>query len=350
MFERSIDKLKRIFRNCLQLDRMVESNHEYIKFTMRELRKNIILQHYELLFLQGGNSGITNQKYEDKQLIVSLTTYGQRIHKVYLTLESLLRQTQKPNKIILWLDEKEFSYETIPASLKILEKRGIEIHYTEDIKSYKKLIPSLLLFPDDIIITVDDDCIYPANLIDVLYSQHTKNPADIICSHAHIIEFDSTGHIKPYIEWSDPPKNTSRASLSYLPVGFGGILYPPHSLHPDVFRKDLFMTLSPTADDIWFKIMAILNNVSCRTAPLYEETLEWITTTNGKYDQMLNTNNVHYNNIQLENLLKHYNLDQYSFDIAAPNAERLIPELYQETEEQWILFLKHKYAYEYKTK
>lgn len=339
-------KVKRFWRNYLQINRMFDDHRRHMDVSLKEIRNYNIQQQYESLFLTGKDKGITDLQYGEEQLIVSLTSYGQRIHKVHLTIESIMRQTLKPNKIILWLDENEFSDETIPTSLKMLRQRGLEVKYTEDIKSFKKLIPTLSLFPTDNIITIDDDCIYPPNLTDVLFSQHKKNPTDIICSHAHIIDFYPNGQLKPYIEWNDPPKNVSRASLSFLPVGFGGIFYPPHSLHPDVFRKDLFMSLCPAADDMWFKIMAIKNNVTCRTAPIYEDIHDWITSTNGKYDHMLYTGNAQFNNTQLENIMKHYNLTWQSFNATGLTEERLIPELYQETEEQWILYLKHKFAYE----
>ena len=46
------------------------------------------------------------------------------------------------------------------------KKFGLQIeYYEENIKSYTKLLPSLQKYPDDIIITVDDDAYYLPNLI-----------------------------------------------------------------------------------------------------------------------------------------------------------------------------------------
>ena len=36
-------------------------------------------------------------------LIVSLTSYPKRINTIWITIESLIRQVQKPDMIILWL-------------------------------------------------------------------------------------------------------------------------------------------------------------------------------------------------------------------------------------------------------
>lgn len=41
----------------------------------------------------------------ENEMIVSLTTYGKFINKVHITIESLLEQTVKPKKIILWVGD-----------------------------------------------------------------------------------------------------------------------------------------------------------------------------------------------------------------------------------------------------
>ena len=40
--------------------------------------------------------------------------------------------------------------------------------------------------------------------------------------------------------------------------GFGAVLYPAHCMHEDVVRDELFMKLSPLADDLWYKCMELL--------------------------------------------------------------------------------------------
>ena len=95
----------------------------------------------------------------EERVIVSLTSYGRRVGSVLpFALYSLLRQTYKPNMIVLWLDNNNWSPENLPKKLKELEKAGLlVVNYCTDIRSYKKLVPSLQAFPNDIIITVDDE-------------------------------------------------------------------------------------------------------------------------------------------------------------------------------------------------
>ncbi|MDR0763178.1 MAG: hypothetical protein LBF01_01600, partial [Bacteroidales bacterium] len=117
--------------------------------------------------LYSTESGITPST-TDETLIVSLTTHGKRIYEVYLAIESILRQTLKPNKIILWLSKNKFNENNIPLILKKQQQRGLEIAFCEDVKSYTKLIPTLQMYPQAVIITVDDDILYPFDLIENL--------------------------------------------------------------------------------------------------------------------------------------------------------------------------------------
>lgn len=56
------------------------------------------------------------------ELIVSLTSFGRRVNKVvFYTLVSLLQQTTRPNRIILWIDDKKWNENNLPKSLKNLK-------------------------------------------------------------------------------------------------------------------------------------------------------------------------------------------------------------------------------------
>ena len=342
-----INKCKKALLNSSIIDAMLDRKAVEVEQSVRaNIYKEIVKNEYLRLYLTEERNGLAKTKYNGKLIVVSLTTYGRRIYDVHLVIESIMQQTLKPNKILLWLDEAEFDDNTIPASLNSLRNRGLEICYCEDIKSYKKLIPTLRDYPNEIIITIDDDVIYPIDLVDRLYHQHVKYPNEVICTHAHIISFSSDGEFLPYELWPDPPTDRSRSSNSFLPLGIGGVLYPPKCLHDDVFKKEIFMSLSPTADDLWFKIMALINGTKSRTTPIYDEFDSWIVPINRKGDSCLFDVNVKTNVVQLKRLMEKYGMDKYSFDDCVTTSERIIPELYEESVEQWVLFLKHKYAYE----
>lgn len=188
------------------------------------------------------------------KLIVSLTSYGRRVTNVVpYTLVSLLKQTVMPDRIILWLDRENWNDDNIPKKLQQLIKCGIEIRFCNDIRSYTKLVPTLILCPEDIIITVDDDIVYRKDLIEDLYLAYKRDPYKIYCNMARFPSKSSDGKFIPYEEWKYPTLD------SYvMPLGVSGVLYPPKSLYKDVVNRDLFSTLCPIADDLWFWYMALL--------------------------------------------------------------------------------------------
>lgn len=191
-----------------------------------------------------------------EEIIVSLTTFPGRIKIVHKTIKSILNQKSvKPNKVLLWLAHEQFPNKEsdLPVSLRSLVPYGLEICWCNDLRSYKKLIPTLREYPDRVIVTADDDVYYPPQWLEKLYQEHCENPELICCHRAtkfkYINEkFTSLGGGRHY--YKEP---------SYLNklVGIGGVLYPLDALHKDVLMEEIFKTYAPTNDDIWFWFMAV---------------------------------------------------------------------------------------------
>lgn len=186
-------------------------------------------------------------------IIVSLTSIPSRLPIIHLTIRSLLAQSHKPQKIVLWLNEQ--LQQQIPASLKKLIGPLFEIRYVDLTCSHRKLIHALDAFPETTIVTCDDDLMYNANWLKPLYDDHVQFPRDIIAHECRVIAYDAAGKVKPYREW----KLATQAGFTsewLMPIGFGGVLYPPHCLHADATNRELFLRLTPKADDLWFKAMS----------------------------------------------------------------------------------------------
>lgn len=194
-------------------------------------------------------------------LIVSLTSYGKRVKTVHHVIASLLNQSIENYRIILWLSEEEFpgKLSDLPSELVKLVGSSFEVKWTNDIKSYKKIIPTLTRYPDATIVTADDDILYEVDWLESLYVEHIRYPEHIVAHRVHRINLDENGQILPYHNWE---KRTEKHSASYLNffTGAGGVLYPPRSLYKDVVNEDKFMSLSPNADDIWLWIMCLMND------------------------------------------------------------------------------------------
>jgi len=170
-----------------------------------------------------------------------------------------------PNKIILWLSN-DLVNKPLPNMLERQVKRGLEIKYCEDIRSYKKLIPALQQYPDDIIITIDDDVIYNYDVIELLYKSYQQYPDCVHALWAHEMMLDDQGNVIEYGEWKSTTDDFSPSKMTF-PVGCAGILYPPHCLDDEVLNKDAFMSICPHADDVWFKMMALKKSTLARMIP-----------------------------------------------------------------------------------
>ncbi len=211
-------------------------------------------------------SGISEQALlpEGKQIIVSLTTYGKRIFEVFLTIESLMQQTIKPNKIILWLSKEQES-ERIPQSLTLQCNRGLEIKYYKDIRSYKKLIPTLIQYPNDVIITVDDDIVYHYDFIENMVQSYINSPNCIFATIVKEMVLCGKDNIVNYKNWNI--RQDCFKSLTNFPIGCGGVIYPPNCFDEEIFNERIFMSLCPFGDDIWFKAMSLKKNILCASVP-----------------------------------------------------------------------------------
>lgn len=206
-------------------------------------------------------SGINKEKRE-KKLIISLTSYPGRIYDIHFSIYSLLNQTVKPDEVILWLSEDEFPNKEADLSKELLKltKNGLSVKWCKNnLKVYQKYIPALREYPNDIIITVDDDIYYSSTFLEKLYNAYLEEPDCIHCHKAYKITLNQSNNLLPYEDWQ---KDVKRAEPSFLNfnTGVGGVLYPPNSLHKDVLNENLFLNLSPSDDDVWAWAMSVLNS------------------------------------------------------------------------------------------
>lgn len=245
----------------------------------------------------------------ESPLIISLTSYGTRVNDLLpYTLFSLLEQTVRAFKIIVWLDFDHWNNENLPKSIKKMQRFGVDIKFCKDIRSYKKLIYTLKEYPNSLIVTTDDDQYYGKHIIEQLYKSYLKAPNHIHCILGHEPMFDK-GKLLPYNKWK---KNIKKSDSGLVfPLGGLGTLYPPFSLSKDVFDEDVFSRICPTADDIWFWAMGLKNNsqyelVGYRGGYLHIFPLDRFYLKGIKLSSQNVDNNL--NDIQLTKVLDHYKL------------------------------------------
>lgn len=243
--------------------------------------------------------------------IISLTSYPPRIDIVSQTIQSLLNQVPAADLVVLYLAESEFPNKKIPKELSDIAKnnKSFQIRWTKDTRSYKKLIPALQEFPEDIIIIVDDDVVYPQEWLARLLAAHKKYPKAAIGHYVYRMNLN-----RPYRRWRKLQNKFwrklffGRPSFKNNATGVGGVLYPPHSLHPDVFNEKLFKKIAPTNDDLWFWAMTVLNGTKIAIVPNAIKSLPLIP--NSQKISLWSENNAsqakNKNNDSLHAIIAHY--------------------------------------------
>ena len=183
-------------------------------------------------------------------VIASMTTYPPRIKSAWISIETLLRQTVRPVKLLLVLSIEEFPTQKLPFRIRAQTRRGLEILWIDRTSgSYDKLIPVRKAFPGIAIVTFDDDKYFPPTTMANIYAASLSNPESIIGTRGWIIR-DDDGQIRYGSNWLRAEPGSKGRHL-FTPGG-NGCLYPPNSLSPTVDDIALALDLCPTADDIWF--------------------------------------------------------------------------------------------------
>lgn len=248
------------------------------KWEGRQIRMYNVLQDDKFLKIisEDKTYGVSKKKRNVK-IIVSLTSFPARINEVAYTVYSLLHQTLKPDEIVLWLGHDKFANKErdLPEILLKMKDRGLTIKWCKDLRSYTKLVPSLKAYPNDIIVTADDDIYYDEDWLEKLYKSYLLYPDDIHCHRVHRITFGESDNILPYKEWRQCYLGYDATYQNFL-TGVGGVLYPPHSLYKDVLKSSLFAKLAPLADDIWFWAMAVLQGTKIRSIKKGTTTLKYV--------------------------------------------------------------------------
>lgn len=252
-----------------------------------------------------------NLEERNKKIIVSLTSFPERIPDIHYCIYSLLTQDFKPDMVILWLAEEQFPNKEADLSHELLElkKNGLTIKWCHDIGPYKKLIPALKEFPNDYIVTVDDDIFYHKSWLKNMWDQYFKSPNTIIASRARRLNFNSNGFIDSYINWDIINEKIDSSFLNF-PTGAGGVLYFPNALCEKVFDESLFLELCPSGDDIWFWAMAVLNKskISIIEKPIDSLTYINVARESGIINNftLWNLNKGGMNDIQMNNVINKY--------------------------------------------
>ena len=200
-----------------------------------------------------------NTEKREEKIIVSMTSFPSRIDVVGYAIKSLFNQTIKPDSIVLWLAEEQFAEFRIPEMLNDLCKQGLEIKFCDDLKAHKKYYYALKeQKKDELIVTYDDDLIYPEDSIERLYKTHLSYPGCIICNRAQE-SFSNKGKLTSYFSWKvNSKEGVLEPSTKLFPSTGGGTMYPFESVSKEAFNINIMKEVALTADDLWMRFMSAL--------------------------------------------------------------------------------------------
>ena len=197
---------------------------------------------------------------------VSLTSYGKRISKVWLAIESIGLGTMKPGRVILWLDDQE-AVASPSESLRRLQDRGLEIRHCRDYGRTRSTSPTFPRYfprsPDVPLVTADDDVIYPATWLSELMNAHRQEQVTAFRARIRTAE--------PYRAWR--LCGTTAPAENVFATGVSGVAYPVKMLATLRNRGDEFMSVCPRADDFWLHFAAVATGTPVRQ--VRNEAAEW---------------------------------------------------------------------------
>lgn len=204
--------------------------------------------------------GINRTEERKEKIILSMTTFTKRLPTVHICLKSLINQSVKADRIIVWLGP-DVNPADITEKMKNLEQYGVEYRFVDtDLKPHKKYFYAMQEFSKSCVITVDDDVIYEKDMVKTLVNTHKKYPEAVCARRVHCI-FLKDGKILPYNKWMQDCRRITKPSFRLVPTGVGGVLYPPNLFSNIAFDKEKIIGICFEADDIWLKFMELIHKV-----------------------------------------------------------------------------------------
>ena len=194
------------------------------------------------------------------KVIVSLTSHTkERLANVpYFLFHSIFKHNYDYVKVVLTLYKDDVQH--IPPKLKeLIDLDLIELIIAEEnLRCHLKYFYAMKKYREIPIITIDDDSIYPKEMIPDLLKNADKYPNTIIARSAR--------HIRPgktYTKWNEVVGGVERAiwfcdwnmvRTDLNPEGYSGIYYPPNILNVDDSMIPEIKEF-PRADDIYLTLL-----------------------------------------------------------------------------------------------
>jgi GR25 family glycosyltransferase involved in LPS biosynthesis len=201
------------------------------------------------------------------RIIVSLTVIDSRLGLLKRVVQSIFEQTRQPDIIHIFYSREPFLYDKgiqpeqmvlIYNELQLTNLSNISLIVSEtpNIGPYRKLIPALQLYKNDIIITIDDDHEHDSHFIEQFVKAYIQHKC-IVCSGGKRIDLHLRDSSREHLQPTEYPW------MHILPEGFGGILYHSKMFQDDFIYYDYsrLSELSMKNDDLFFRFYTFYSGI-----------------------------------------------------------------------------------------
>ena len=184
--------------------------------------------------------------------MVSLYSHDERLFFVHKTIESILKGTIKPCKIILNIPKGQkgmLSDET----REMVESGIVELYEVPlDAKRHSAYLYPLLRYSGYALIVVSDNRVYAPTFVETLYSNYLNNPVNVYAVETKIIALDSDNNPMPYEEWGKHGRlyRDMDGYRDVLPLMKGGYIIPTSGV-VNTFNKAAVLKYINSADSLF---------------------------------------------------------------------------------------------------
>ena len=226
------------------------------------------------------HSNITNDV-----LIISLTTKPTNINNVENVIDSILKQNVNHllYKIILILSKYDFkSKNELPNKILSLENTiNLRIILIDNvINSQTRLIIGMKEYPNNPILIISDNIIYPDGWLEMFINDHKKFPDDTISASIQYF-FGKNSNITEFSEGYKSEKlgifnhvTNMIFNFALINTDLGGTLYPNNFFKNLIFfDEELFLKITKDSDEFWQSCFIMIENKILRqSSKIYDYT------------------------------------------------------------------------------
>ena len=231
------------------------------------------------------NICLSYSRKSDDKIIISLSSNYENINNVNKVINSIIEQNVDNSlyQIILIISKKDFNNKSdLPKTLLKLEKsQKLRILLIKDsLNTQIKLIFANKKYPNNPILLISDNIIFPYGWLNMFINDHKKYPNDTISASIQYY-FGKNLEIKEFLEGYNGEKFGTFNQVADMIFNFalintelGGTLYPPHYFKNETFYdSNIFLNIANNSDEFWQSYFIMKENKTLRqSSKIYDYT------------------------------------------------------------------------------